>query len=125
MSRPRPAFTRWLLRPVVTLVSPGSCGTVDSAWVDAFVLVLVGGVVAVAAAVWLLGSFYPGSGAEQVGLRSSREITEAREALEAEDLDQMLAAHNARRRARGEPALTIDELVRQVSSASIERHHSG
>jgi hypothetical protein len=78
--------------------------------VDALVLVLLGGAIAVAAAVWLLGRYYPGSGAEQLGLRSSREISETREALEAEDLDQMLAAHNARRRARGEQELTIENL---------------
>ena len=88
-------------------------------------LVLVGGVVAVAVAVWLLGSYYPGSGAEALGLRTSREITETREALEAEDLDQMLAAHNARRRARGEPELSVDELMRRVSSDSVERHRTG
>jgi hypothetical protein len=66
-------------------------------------------------AVWLLGRYHPGSGSEQLGLRSSREITEMREALEAEDLDQMLSAHNARRKARGEPLLTLDELVRSVN----------
>jgi hypothetical protein len=89
--------------------------------VDALVLILLGGAVAVAAAVWLLGRYYPGSGTEQLGLRSAREITETREALEAEDLEQMLSAHNARRRARGESELTIAELVRQVSADSSQR----
>jgi hypothetical protein len=90
---------------------------VDSAEVDALVLVLLGGAIAVAAAVWLLGRYYPGSGAEQLGLRSGREITETREALEAEDLDQMLAAHNARRRARGEQELTIEHLMGSVKTS--------
>jgi hypothetical protein len=89
--------------------------------VDAFVLVLLGGAVAVAAAVWLLGRYYPGSGAEQLGLRSGREISEMREALEAEDLEQMLSAHNARRRARGESELTIAEIVRQASADSSQQ----
>jgi hypothetical protein len=89
--------------------------------VDALVLVLLGGAIAVAAAVWLLGRYYPGSGAEQLGLRSGREITETREALEAEDLDQMLAAHNARRRARGEQELTIENLMGSVRTS--ERPH--
>ena len=61
---------------------------------------------AVGIVLWLLGRYYPGSGLEQVGLRSARELAEAREALEAEDLDQMLAAHNERRRARGEAEVT-------------------
>ena len=60
------------------------------------------------------GSYYPGSGLEQVGLRSARELVERREALEAEDLDQMLAAHNARRRARGEAEVTADEVEARV-----------
>jgi hypothetical protein len=80
--------------------------------VDPFALVLLGGAVALAVVVWLLGRCHPSSGSEQLGLRSSREITEMREALEAEDLEQMLSAHNARRKARGEPVMTLDELVR-------------
>ncbi len=82
---------------------------------DPFALVLLGGAVALAVVVWLLGRYHPGSGSEQLGLRSSREITEMREALEAEDLEQMLTAHNARRKARGEPVMTLDELVRRAN----------
>ena len=69
---------------------------------DPFVLVLVGFLLAMVIALVLIGHFYPGSGMEQLGMRSAREITESREELEAEDLQQMLAAHNARRRRRGE-----------------------
>lgn len=76
---------------------------------DPFALVLLGGVLAVALAVWLLGKYSPGSGLEQLGLNSAREIMETREALEAEDLQQLLAAHNARRRARGEREISADE----------------
>ncbi len=65
--------------------------------------------------VWLLGKFYPGSGLEQIGMRTAREISEHREELEAEDLRQMLAAHNARRRARGEPERSISELELQIA----------
>ena len=78
---------------------------------DPFALVLLGGLLAIALFVWLVGRYYPGSGLEQVGLKSGREIMETREALEAEDLEQMLAAHNARLRARGE---------REVSAADYE-----
>lgn len=83
---------------------------------DPFAVIILSGVVIVVVSVWLLGRFYPGSGLEQVGLRSAREITETREALEAEDLEQMLAAHNARRRARGEAEVTAAELELRVAA---------
>jgi hypothetical protein len=86
----------------------------DSRSVDPFTVVVVGGLVAVGVVLWLLGSYYPGSGLEQVGLRSARELAERREELEAEDLDQMVAAHNERRRARGEAEVTADELEARV-----------
>lgn len=81
---------------------------------DPFALVLLGGLAALILWVWVLGKYYPGSGLEQLGLKSAREITETREALEAEDLDQMLAAHNARRRAKGERELTVSDLELRV-----------
>jgi hypothetical protein len=82
--------------------------------VDAFALVLLGGLIAVVLWMWLLGRYYPGSGLEQLGLKSAREITETREALEAEDLDQMIAAHNRRRRAKGEPEVSAAEYELRV-----------
>jgi hypothetical protein len=82
--------------------------------VDPFALVLLGGLGAVILWVWVLGKYYPGSGLEQLGLKSAREISETREALEAEDLDQMLAAHNRRRRARGDADITADDVELQV-----------
>jgi hypothetical protein len=82
--------------------------------VDAFALVLLGGLAALILWIWLLGKYYPGSGLEQLGLRSAREISETREALEAEDLEQMLAAHNARRRARGETEVTAADVELRV-----------
>ena len=81
---------------------------------DSFTVVVVGGLIAVGAVFWLLGRYYPGSGLEQVGLRSARELAERREALDAEDLDQMLAAHNERRRARGEADVTADDVEARV-----------
>jgi len=82
--------------------------------VDAFALVLLGALAALILWVWILGKVYPGSGLEQLGLRSARQITEAREELEAEDLSQMLAAHNERRRRRGQAEVTVADLERQV-----------
>jgi hypothetical protein len=82
--------------------------------VDAFAIVILGGVVALVLWVWLLGRYFPGSGLEQLGLRSANQIVEDREALEAEDLSQMLAAHNERRRRRGKPEVTVADLELQV-----------
>jgi hypothetical protein len=93
--------------------------------VDPFALVLLGGLIALILWIWLLGRYYPGSGLEQVGLKSAREITETREALEAEDLDQMLAAHNARRRARGEADVTVADMeMRVMADLSEQRMRS-
>ncbi len=88
---------------------------------DSFAVVLLGGLVVLVLSVWLLGKYYPGSGLEELGLRSAREISETREALEAEDLDQMLAAHNARRRARGEAEVTAGELELRVARELAEQ----
>jgi hypothetical protein len=82
--------------------------------VDPFALVLLGGLAALILWIWLLGKYYPGSGLEQLGLKSAREISENREALDAEDLEQMLAAHNRRRRARGEAEVTVSDLELRV-----------
>jgi hypothetical protein len=87
--------------------------------VDPFAVVIFGGLAVVIAAVWLVGRFYPGSGLDQLGLKSAREIVETREALEAEDLEQMLGAHNARRAARGERAVTAEDMELDVAR---ERH---
>jgi hypothetical protein len=83
--------------------------------VDPFAAVILGGIAVVVLSVWLLGKYYPGSGLEQIGMRTAREITERREELEAEDLQQMLAAHNARRRARGEAELSVTDLELRVA----------
>lgn len=81
---------------------------------DPFALVLLGGLIAGILFFWFLGKYYPGSGLEQLGLKSAREIIETREALDAEDLEQMLSAHNARRRKRGEREVTVADLEHRV-----------
>lgn len=88
---------------------------------DPFTLVVVGGLAALLLVFWLIGRYYPGSGLEQLGLHSARELTERREALEAEDLDQMLNAQNERKRARGEPTITAEELEARVLGEPRER----
>jgi hypothetical protein len=87
--------------------------------VDSFTALVFGGIAIIVVSMYLLGRYYPGSGLEQVGLRSAREIIEKRGELEAEDLDQMLDAHNARLRARGERELSAEDMELRVSA---ERH---
>ncbi len=62
-------------------------------------------------AILLLGRFYPGSGAEQLDWRPTRS-PELEAANEIDDVEQMREAVNRRRRRRGEPELTEDELHR-------------
>ena len=88
---------------------------------DPFAAVLFGGLFIFVAAVWLLGRFYPGTGMEQLGLKSAREISETREALEAEDLDQMIAARNARRRARGEAEVSAADIELRIARERAEQ----
>jgi hypothetical protein len=83
--------------------------------VDPFAVIILSGVAVMVGAVYLVGRFYPGSGLDAVGQRSAREIIEQREALEADDLEQMLAAHNARRRAHGKAELTVGDLELRVA----------
>ena len=81
---------------------------------DPFTVVVVGGLAVLVLVFWLIGRYYPGSGLEQLGLQSARQLAERREELEAEDLDQMLSAHNERRRARGEREVSAEELEARV-----------
>jgi hypothetical protein len=82
--------------------------------VDPFALAMLGLLVGLIFLIILVGKFAPGSGLEELGLKSSREILERREALDAEDVHQMLAARNARRRARGEREVSLEEMELQV-----------
>jgi len=83
-------------------------------------LAMLGLLVGLILLIVLVGKLAPGSGLEQLGLSSSREIVERREALDAEDVHQMLAARNARRRARGEPEVTMQEMELKVFSEMSE-----
>lgn len=74
---------------------------------DPFAVIILGGVAGLVIALLLLGKFYPGSGAEQLDWRPTRS-PEVEVQNEIDDLDQMLEAANARRRAKGRPELTED-----------------
>lgn len=81
---------------------------------DPFTAIILGIVVLLVGSLVLLGLFYPGSGAEQLGWRTPRAQADQEAARDTEDLAQMLEAANARRRARGEPELTVEGLMEET-----------
>ena len=86
---------------------------------DPFALILL--VAFAALGLWLMVlARFSGRGYDQVDWKSSREIAERREALEAQDADQMLAAYNARRERRGERAVTLEELELGAGRGGVE-----
>jgi hypothetical protein len=79
---------------------------------DAFLAIVLGSLALVLAAVIVIGILNtPGTGSEQLGWKTSHERDRRQAVGEAEDLEQMLEAANARRRARGEAELTVDGLL--------------
>lgn len=88
---------------------------------DPFAVVVIVGLVVCVGLFYLLGRHAMRGGGEPLGMRSAREIYETREALEAEDLTQMLDAHNSRRRARGESELTVGDVEHRVMEDAAEQ----
>ena len=80
---------------------------------EIFALVMVGIFVLMIVFVILLGIFYPGTGAEQLGWRPTR-TPEQEAANEVDDVAQMLEATNERRRRRGLPDLTEEGVTQRV-----------
>jgi hypothetical protein len=90
--------------------------------VDEFTVFVLVGLAVVIGIFLAIGKWYPGSGAEQLDWRPTRS-PELEAELELEDVDQMLEAQNARRRASGRPELTEDDVRAQV--AADERWREG
>jgi uncharacterized protein YkwD len=68
----------------------------------------------------LVGHFYPGSGADLLDWKPTRDY-ETEVQLEADDVQQMLAAQNEMRRRRGAPELTQEELNEKVAEDQANR----
>ena len=76
--------------------------------------VFLGGLVVIA--IFLaIGRWYPGSGAEQVDWRPTRS-PEVEAELEIDDVDQMIEAQNAKRRASGRAEITEADIRAQVAA---------
>jgi hypothetical protein len=82
--------------------------------VDEFAVFVLGGCVVAVGILLALGKWYPGSGAEQVDWRPTRS-PEVEAQNELDDVDQMLEAQNARRRASGRPERSEAEVRAQVA----------
>jgi hypothetical protein len=85
--------------------------------VDPFAVIMIGIVGGLLAGLVLLGLFHPRTGAETLDWRPTRSAEQDIQ-NEIDDLDQMLEAANARRRARGAPELT-EESVRASVGADL------
>jgi hypothetical protein len=81
--------------------------------VDPFALIMVGIVAALLVWVLILGRWHPRSGADVLDWRPTRS-PEIEAQNEVDDLDQMLAATNERRRRRGDVELTEENLEARV-----------
>ncbi len=79
--------------------------------VDPFVAIVLGSLALVLLAFIVIGvRNAPGGGAE-LGWRTPEQRDDAEAVRDAADLEQLLEATNARRRARGEQELTVDGLL--------------
>ena len=68
----------------------------------------------------LVGHFYPGSGADIVDWKPTRDY-ETEVELESEDIQQMIDAQNEMRRRRGAPELSREELNEKVAEDEANR----
>ena len=88
--------------------------------VDSFAVIIIGIVLLFLLAVVLLGVFYPGSGADQLDWKPTRS-PELEAQNDIDDLDQMQAAINAKRRARGADELSERDVREQLDQDRRER----
>ena len=80
---------------------------------DPFALIMIGVVLALLVWVLILGRWHPRSGADVLDWRPTRSA-EVEAQNEIDDVEQMLAATNERRRRRGDPELTEEEMQERV-----------
>src|SRR5918992_665215 len=88
------------VRTASRMTASGMASERTLAPVDEFAVFVLFGFLVALGVFLALGRWYPGSGAEQVDWRPTRS-PEVEAELELDDVDQMLEAQNARRRAAG------------------------
>src|SRR5437588_261776 len=82
---------------------------------DPFAIVLLVGTAVLVICLMLLGKYYPGTGADVLDWKPTRS-PELEAELEVNDLQQMLEAANERRRRRGQPERTLEQVEMQVAT---------
>lgn len=87
---------------------------------DAFPLIVMGGIAVAVGLLVLLARLYPGTGADLLDWGPTRSYEHEVE-LEMQDVDQMIEAQNAYRRKRGEPEVTEDEVRESVVREELRR----
>jgi hypothetical protein len=87
---------------------------------DAFPLIVFGGIALVVGVLVLLAKLYPGTGADLLDWQPTRSYETELE-LESQDVDQMIEAQNAYRRRRGEREITEDEVRLDVARDEARR----
>lgn len=86
---------------------------------DAFALVAIGGLLVLFLVFLAIGKWYPGTGADVLDWKPTRSV-ETEVELELDDIDQMLEAQNERRRRRGLPDRTEDDVRADVAAQDRE-----
>jgi len=89
--------------------------------VDPFVLALLAALLGFLGWALVLARRTPIGGGRPLGLPGAVEIARRSEELEAEDLRQMMALHNRRRAARGQPAISAEAYELSVLAESAEQ----
>jgi hypothetical protein len=92
--------------------------------VDAFPLIVLGGIAVTVGLLVLLAKLYPGSGADLLDWGPARSYEHEVE-LEMQDVEQMIEAQNAYRRKRGEREVTEDEVRENVVREEVRRLEEG
>ena len=88
-----------------------------------FVLGTVGMVLLIVGVLFLIDHFYTGSNADLLDWKPTRSA-EVEAQNEIDDVDQMLEAANERRRARGLPDRTLDDIERSIrEQREVHRRH--
>jgi hypothetical protein len=87
---------------------------------DAFPLIVIGGIAITVGLLVLVGKLYPGSGADLLDWGPTRSYEQEIE-LENQDIEQMIEAQNAYRRRRGESEVSEEEVREAVVREEIRR----
>jgi hypothetical protein len=88
--------------------------------VDPFALIMLGGTAVLIIALMLIGAYHPRSGADVLRWRPTRS-PEVEAQNEVDDIEQMVEAANERRRARGKPERTLQDVEASVQAGREEQ----